>query len=204
MKLDSFPLYPEKFLSSMDVQFMTSCEFGCFCRLLFYSWIQEPACYLPNNDEELARICRMPLEEWKQISPSVLRKFKPDGIYIYNEVLLQIWNQENKHSRVKSKDDYYKAASALNYTWEQFWNDYGKKIGSFERLVKKWCKLTDKERELIRAYVPKYVASTPDKQYRMNPERFLNQKAWNNEIVSKSKPQTKQLLKHDDQEYRPA
>jgi hypothetical protein len=47
-------------------------------------------------------------------------------------------------------------------------------------------KLTEKEKELIWGHVPKYVLSTPDKQYRKNPETYLNNKCWNDEIIYKN------------------
>jgi hypothetical protein len=35
--------------------------------------------------------------------------------------------------------------------------------------------------------VPKYKAAQPDKRFRKNPEAYLNQKAWNDEIIFSGK-----------------
>ncbi len=32
-------------------------------------------------------------------------------------------------------------------------------------------------------YIPKYKAAQPNKQYRKNPETFLNNKSWNDELI---------------------
>jgi hypothetical protein len=41
--------------------------------------------------------------------------------------------------------------------------------------------------EETQAYIPKYKASKPNKQYRLNPEKFLIDKRWNDEAIE-SKP----------------
>lgn len=69
-----------------------------------------------------------------------------------------------------------------NISFETFWNAYDKKRGDKEKLSKKWGKLTDAIRTEIMAYVPKYVKATPDKEYRKNPETFLNNKTWEDEL----------------------
>ena len=71
------------------------------------------------------------------------------------------------------------------FPFEEFWNSYDKKT---ERPAceKKFAKLSEKEKELIWAHVPKYVASTPDKKYRKNPDTYLNNKCWNDEIIKTS------------------
>lgn len=68
-------------------------------------------------------------------------------------------------------------------TFEDFWNGYNKKIGSKANVEKKFKKLNQDTKELIMNYIFDYVKATPDKQYRVNPETFLNQKRWENEII---------------------
>jgi hypothetical protein len=78
----------------------------------------------------------------------------------------------------KANDDDKYAAQILKYL-----ND--KKVGR-ENCEKKWRKLTTKEKEACIAATPTYVASTPDKQFRKNPLSYLNQKAWNDEIIPRN------------------
>jgi hypothetical protein len=68
------------------------------------------------------------------------------------------------------------------FPFDEFWEMYDKKIGRAD-CEKKYSKLTETEKEQIFNHVPSYVASKPDKQFRMHPETYLNGKHWNDEIV---------------------
>ena len=63
-----------------------------------------------------------------------------------------------------------------------FWELYEKKVGR-PKCEKLWSKLTIKEREECIAYIPLYKKAQPDKQYRKNPETFLRNKSWNDELI---------------------
>ncbi len=69
------------------------------------------------------------------------------------------------------------------YAFEEFWDDYDKKVGNKTKLSRIWDKLSDDDRLKIKAYIPKYKASKPNKQYRLNPEKFLIDKRWNDEAI---------------------
>ena len=73
----------------------------------------------------------------------------------------------------------------FNVSFEEFWNLYDKKRGDKNKLRKKWESLKDSDREAIMNYLPKYIQSTPDKQYRKDPQTFLNNRSWEDEIISK-------------------
>jgi len=68
--------------------------------------------------------------------------------------------------------------------FSKFWDLYDKKIGNNTRVEKKWYSLTNKERLAAMDFIPKYIQAQPNKQFRKNPETFLNNKSWNDEIVS--------------------
>ena len=68
--------------------------------------------------------------------------------------------------------------------FERFWDIYDKKVGNKQKLLQKWRKLKEDERKAIFETLPKYVAATPEKKYRLNPETYLNNKSWNNEIIT--------------------
>jgi hypothetical protein len=68
-------------------------------------------------------------------------------------------------------------------SFEDFWDLYNKKVGSKSKLIKKWESLTDLDRGLIIEHLPHYVKSTPDKNFRKNPETYLNNQGWFDEIV---------------------
>lgn len=72
------------------------------------------------------------------------------------------------------------------YPFDVFWNDYDKKVGKKDKLIQKWKKLSDSDKLKIKEYIPKYKSSEPDKQFRKNPETFLNNQSWNDEIIIKN------------------
>lgn len=63
-----------------------------------------------------------------------------------------------------------------------FWELYEKKVGR-PKCEKLWSKLSTKEKEECLAYIPLYKQAQPDKQYRKNPETFLRNKSWNDELI---------------------
>lgn len=73
------------------------------------------------------------------------------------------------------------------YSFENFWDDYDKKIGNKGELSRLWDRLPDADKLKIKAYIPRYKAAKPDKQFRKNPQTFLNNKGWEDEIIE-SKP----------------
>jgi len=72
----------------------------------------------------------------------------------------------------------------ININFEKFWNLYDKKVGEKTKLIKKWVKLKDIDRELIMDYIPKYKQSQPDKKFRKDPMTFFNNKSWLDEIIT--------------------
>lgn len=66
--------------------------------------------------------------------------------------------------------------------FDEFWNAYDKKVGK-PKAMKLWAKLTNKEKAACLDYLPQYKVAQPDKQYRKNPETFLRNKCWNDELI---------------------
>lgn len=95
---------------------------------------------------------------------------------------------ENPHKPPKGEKEKSSAKKEKepNYSFEEFFDLYDKRTGDRQKLKKKWLALTDEEREAIMNYIPKYIESQPDKQYRKNPETFLNNKSWNDEIIQRN------------------
>lgn len=63
-----------------------------------------------------------------------------------------------------------------------FWDSYDKKVGK-PKCEKLWSKLTLEEKKACLDYIPLYKQAQPDKQYRKNPETFLRNKSWNDELI---------------------
>lgn len=75
-------------------------------------------------------------------------------------------------------------SETINIPFSDFWNAYDKKAGNKEKLSRRWDKLSDADRQAIMNYIPLYIRAQPDKKFRKNPETFLNNKSWNDEIIS--------------------
>jgi hypothetical protein len=75
-------------------------------------------------------------------------------------------------------------------TFEDFWQEYDKKFGEKGKIKNKWVALSLKDREAIMDYIPNYKASQPEKKYRKNPDTFLNNKSWNDELIFNNGKQT--------------
>ena len=67
--------------------------------------------------------------------------------------------------------------------FSEWWDMYDKKIDR-GKCEKKWAKLTDSEIRACLAATPAYVASTPDLQYRRHPATYLNNRSWENQIIT--------------------
>jgi len=93
--------------------------------------------------------------------------------------------------------------------FDQFWDMYDKKKAR-PKCEGLWKKLTGKELELIFNNLPNYVLSTPDKQYRSNPETWLRNKGWNDEVITNERHENntpklsayERQVKRNDELYR--
>ena len=63
------------------------------------------------------------------------------------------------------------------------WYDYKK---SKDKAKKSWNTLTEQEKDLALQSVQAYVQSTPDKTFRKHPTTYLNQKCFNDEIITRN------------------
>jgi hypothetical protein len=64
----------------------------------------------------------------------------------------------------------------------QFWDIYDKNIG-LDKCEKLWADISDADIEKIFQTVELYVQSTPVLEYRKNPETYLRNKCWNDQII---------------------
>lgn len=71
--------------------------------------------------------------------------------------------------------------------FELWWCSYDKKVGK-EKAKKLWDKLSNKDKKACMEYTPAYVASTSEKRFRKNPETYLRNKSWNDEIIQRNNP----------------
>jgi hypothetical protein len=104
-----------------------------------------------------------------------------------------------KHMETETENRTITINENINIDFDWFWNEYDKKIGEKQKLKKKWNKLTDEERQNAMNYLELYKQSVPDKQFRKNPETFLNNKSWNDEII-RTTPNIGRKLTYSEQQ----
>ena len=83
-----------------------------------------------------------------------------------------------------------KESNTSKFPFESFWNIYDKKVDK-NKVRAKWEKLSEADRQSALAYIPKYKEAQPDKNFRKNPETFLNNRSWENELIPSVKPNGK-------------
>lgn len=191
--------YTSDFLSGTFT--MTNEQVGKYIRLLC---LQHQKGKLTEKD--MLSICKAyDFEIWD--------KFIKDGDSFYNErmynetVRRQKFSESRRNNAKSPKNDSTSKAYAkhmetetetinetitedVNVDFEWFWNHYEKKVGEKNKLKKKWNKLSDEERQNAMNYIDLYKQSVPDKQFRKNPETFLNNKSWNDELIQRTNTTT--------------
>lgn len=76
--------------------------------------------------------------------------------------------------------------------FNSFWNLYDKKITK-DKAYNLFKKLSQNDIDSLMAYIPKYKTAQPDKKFRKNPDTFLRNKSWNDEIIGDNKPDKPEL-----------
>ena len=68
------------------------------------------------------------------------------------------------------------------FSFDEFWNAYGKKVDS-KKCKSKWHKLKDSDKLKIKNTIQNYVSKNSDITYRKNPLTYLNGSCWDDEIA---------------------
>jgi len=139
----------------------------------------------------------------KAYDKDIFEKFKidKDGLYynvrLEDETIRRKKYTQSRRKNAKGKGKAYakhmetetetiienKDITENKIDFEIFWNLYNKKRGDKSKIEKKWDKLNIETQQKIIDYIPKYIKSQPDKKYRKDPQTFLNNKSWNDEII---------------------
>ncbi len=86
----------------------------------------------------------------------------------------------NGHGPKEDKED--KEGSVQPYSFSEFWEFYDKKKDK-QRVERAYKKISMRDRKCIFDTLQAYKDSTPDKRYRKNPEAYLNNRTWEDEII---------------------
>lgn len=137
----------------------------------------ETSTYHIAHPDEVGGIKNIPLQKiegYKNYTPRGTKNI-PQGYKKYtpyNNIILN----NNKHRDIEADPEF-----------EKFWDGYDKKV---ERVAaeRMWKRLTKSQRAEVMKRYPAYVASRPDKKYRLNPASYLNpdKKRWLDEVYISS------------------
>ena len=192
--------YTSDFLSGTFT--MTNEQVGMYIRLLC---LQHQKGKLTEKD--LLSIC-------KAYDFDIWSKFVKDGEFFYNErmynetIRRQKFSESRRNNAKSTKNNSTSKAYAKHMETETenetitknrtktkieildekfevwwLWYDYKK---SKEKAKKAWNSLTEQEKGLALQTVQPYVESTPDKTFRKHPTTYLNQKCFNDEIITRN------------------
>ena len=199
--------YTSDFLSGTFT--MTNEQVGMYIRLLC---LQHQKGKLTQKD--MLSIC-------KAYDVDIWSKFVKDGEFFYNErmynetIRRQKFSESRRNNAKSTKNESTSKAYAKHMETETenetitknktkaeildakfedwwLWYDYKK---SKEKAKKSWNSLTEQEKDLALQTVQAYVNSTPDKTFRKHPTTYLNQKCFNDEIITRNTNSSKQSPK---------
>lgn len=109
--------------------------------------------------------------------------------------------QGEKNEPISTADE-QPSSNRSAYPFDEFWNDYEKKVGDKEKIRRKYEKLSNKDKLAIKENIPKYKAAQPEKQFRKNPETYLNNKSWNDEIIAKVQIKTNYVEPYTNDKWK--
>lgn len=96
-----------------------------------------------------------------------------------NDGSLNALNNNKKNTITIGED-----LSEEQYTFDEFWNDYDKKLDK-QSCIRLFKKISKSDRLAIKDYIPQYKDAQPDKQFRKNPQTFLRNRSWEDEIIKR-------------------
>lgn len=175
--------------------------------ILVFNWIK----FNPVNSENIMKCVISELLEikscdfitkWKEIfkktNSGLTRKFnKETKDFDETDYTLELLDRLtsplqvpcNKETETESQTE-SQSKHSNKIDFDTFWDLYDKKVGDKTKLQKKWNKLTLEIQTKALEHITEYKTAQPDKQYRKNPDTYLNNKSWNDEIISKDQTQT--------------
>lgn len=217
-KPPAFPLYAQDFLTG--VVYLTNEEVGQYIKMLCKQWTDggipkkrlgflvgknwddlsdelkikfcEKNDFVYNERLEFERNKKLKFSEKQSINGKLGgrgNKAKPLKNIKPNES--QKKPLEKEYEKEKEKEDVLEVEIYPNF--QDFWDIYDKKVGMKDKIEKKWNNLSQKVKEKIIEFIPLYIDSEPNKKYRKNPETFLNNASWEDEIIIKDYKKTEHL-----------
>tara|TARA_R110000764_G_scaffold6165_1_gene23403 strand:- start:2800 stop:3504 length:705 start_codon:yes stop_codon:yes gene_type:complete len=118
------------------------------------------------------------------------------------ELVNRRWNKKKVSADSPQKDNESRSSESLK-EFDKFWSIYDKKVGK-DKTFTLWGKLSVKEKEECMKFIPLYVKERTNKQYRKNPETFIRNKSWNDEIITPNGATEEQYNNVSNDEFKKA
>ena len=149
----------------------------------------------PQIDANIKRYNNGTIPKQKQTTSKTEAKQKQDKSEVEANVNdnvnvnvnVNVNENENKNVNENKNQSFVDCEILIYPTFDDFWNSYDKKVGDIEKIKIKFNKLSQESKNKIMDYIPRYKQAQPDKKFRKNPDTFLNNKSWNDEIVGDAK-----------------
>tara|TARA_R110002012_G_scaffold169141_3_gene332960 strand:+ start:414 stop:1121 length:708 start_codon:yes stop_codon:yes gene_type:complete len=138
-------------------------------------------------------------------SESLQRRLKKrdDKSQKARELVNRRWNKEKKTADVSAKNKSSDSLKESLEVFDKFWGLYDKKVGK-DKSFSLWEKLSKKDKEDCFKFIPLYIKERPNKQYRKNPETFLRNKSWNDEIITSNNESKEEYNNVSNDEFKKA
>lgn len=101
--------------------------------------------------------------------------------YKNDNILLSCLEEKNKENISSLRSEIQKRDE--KYSFEEFWDLYDKKVGR-EKSAKLYEAIPQGDREKIFKHVPMYKIAQPDKKFRKDPQTYLRNRSWEDEIIT--------------------
>lgn len=148
-----------------------------------------------HNEKNVGEECKLSLQEGV-------------NLVTHKELMYSKKEKENKYS--VSEKQYWESC----YSFDEFWNEYGYKIGSKKKAESYFAKLSEKDRADIKACLPFYLQNTVTERvqtgpgaafrpFRAHATTFLNERRWESILESaiEQKQQNETLYPEWTDEY---
>ena len=113
-------------------------------------------------------------------SPKVKSCVNKELEKVKDRLLIQYLYSIDTHTQEEQEEE---QEVILNIPFNDFWTLYDKKVGERKKLEKKWISLTNQDRIDIINHIPLYKSAQPEKKFRKDPQTFLNNKSWLDEVI---------------------
>ena len=103
--------------------------------------------------------------------------------YKNDNILLSCLNEDNKENNSSLRSELF--LSEEKFSFKEFWDLYDKKVGK-EKSIHLYANLSMKDKEAIFKHIPRYKMAQPDKRFRKDPQTYLRNRSWEDEIITSS------------------